>query len=93
MSDYKIDDTQLAALRRRCAQRGIELEFSGNFPWIYLRKVNGHWINEEDYYLADHGFTVAWYPTKNTDHVIKLTDLKQIFRVIRKYAAYAKVNN
>ena len=61
---------------------GIELTLVGNCPWIYLISVNGKSVKER--YLAEHGFTIAWYPTK-PNYDAELTDIGEIFKVIRKY--------
>ena len=45
---------------RRLKKIGIELELIGNYPWIYLRSVNGNWIKDEDFINANHGFTIGW---------------------------------
>lgn len=56
----------------------IKLELIGNYPWIYLRGVNGNKVKET--YLANHGFTIGFL---NKEFVF--TDLKEIFKIIRKY--------
>lgn len=58
---------------------GITLDLVGNYPWIYVRKINGKTVTEK--YLANHGFTMAFI--NGTDGT--LTDLKEIFKLIRKY--------
>lgn len=58
---------------------GITLELVGNYPWIYIRKINGKLVTER--HLANHGFTIAFYNGSDA----KLVDLKLIFNLIRKY--------
>jgi len=58
---------------------GIVLELVGNYPWIYIRKINGKIVTEK--YLANHGFTIAFYNGADS----KLTDIGEIFKLIRKY--------
>jgi hypothetical protein len=41
-------------------------------------------IKKEDYYFGNHGFTVAFLPSK-PDKKMKLTDITKIFKLIRKY--------
>jgi hypothetical protein len=72
----------LNTLVKRMKKMGIELELIGNYPWIYLRKVNGNTVKEKFY--ANHGFTVAFLPTKPEDK-LELTDIGEVFKVIRKY--------
>lgn len=72
----------LLSLVTRLKKIGITLELVGNVPWIYLRSVNGNLVTEK--FLGNHGFTIAWHPTKPGDF-IELTDIKEIFTIIRKY--------
>ena len=72
----------LSKLVLRLKQIGIEIEMISNYPWIYLDKVNGNKIQEEDYFCGNHGFTIAFYQIKQE---IKLTDISKIFKIIRKY--------
>lgn len=60
----------------------INIELMGNAPWIYIRKINGKIITEK--FLANHGFTVGFYPIKN-DEYFEFTDISEIFKLIRKY--------
>lgn len=69
----------LEKLVRRLERIGITLELEGNYPWIYMRKVNGKRVLEK--FHAVHGFTIA---TQTSDPT-QLTDKKEIFRTIRKY--------
>lgn len=59
---------------------GIDIEMAGNYPWIYLSKVNGNSV--KDKFRSDHGFVVAML---RLDGGVDFTDLKEIFRTIRKY--------
>lgn len=62
----------------------IEIELIGNYPWVYLYKVNGNAIKEDDYYLANHGFTVSFMPMSEQEEM-KITNIKKTFELIRKY--------
>jgi hypothetical protein len=72
----------METLKRRLARIGIDLEFVSNYPWVYLHKINGRVVEER--YLADHGFTVGFLPIR-ADQSFRFTDLKVIFKLIRKY--------
>lgn len=61
---------------------GIQLELIGNYPWIYIDKINGKKVTEK--FQGNHGFTIAFTPIK-LDQPIELTDTKEIFNLIRKY--------
>lgn len=77
-------ENKLDIFTNRLKKIGIEVEYMGNFPWIYLSKVNGKQITET--YQAEWGFTVAFRGTKyGEENVVEFTDLKTIFNLIRKY--------
>jgi hypothetical protein len=68
----------------RLKKIGVEVELVGNIPWIYLNKVNGNKVKQEDY-NANHGYTIAWYPVRLGQEPHLDADLKRTFKVIRKY--------
>lgn len=68
----------------RMKKIGIDLELSGNVPWIYLDKVNGNKIKPEDY-SANHGYTIAWWPVRAESKPHLGSDIKRTFNIIRKY--------
>ena len=68
----------------RLKKIGIEVELVGNFPWIYLDKVNGKTVTEK--LNANHGFTIGWYPARsNSEPKFNWLYIIFIFDVIRKY--------
>ena len=77
-----MDKTKLDILISRMSKLNIKLELVGNYPWIYLHKVNNNLITEK--YLANHGFTIAFLPIKK-DQKLQLTNISEIFKIIRKY--------
>jgi hypothetical protein len=79
-----MEDNVLNRLVPRLKRIGIEIEMSGNIPWIYLEKVNGNRIKKEDYYCGNHGFTIAFYPIR-VGQTMELTDIRKVFEIIRKY--------
>lgn len=70
----------LDAFVERMMLLGIEVKLSGNYPWIYLSEINGKRVKPEDYYLGNHGFTIAWYRD-----VMEITDITKTIALIRKY--------
>jgi hypothetical protein len=66
----------------RLKKLNISLEISSNYPWLYLRKVNGKLVKE--LYQSEHGFVIGYSPIR-IDSVYKLNDLSVIFKTIRKY--------
>jgi hypothetical protein len=65
----------------RLKKIGIEVELVGNYPWIYIDKINGKRVTER--FEGNHGFTIAFLPLK--DQKMELTDITEIFKIIRKY--------
>ena len=79
-----MEDNVINRLVPRLKKIGIEVQLFGNYPWIYLDSVNGNRIKKEDYYLGNHGLTIAFYPNKE-GKVMQLNDIKKTFEIIRKY--------
>ncbi len=78
MSDLK----KLDVFVKRMSKLGISIELVGNYPWIYLDKVNGNRIKEK--FHADHGWTIGWLPVM-ANRPFTFTDIPEIFKIIRKY--------
>lgn len=76
--------TTLDTLIQRLNKIGIEIKLVGNYPWIYLEYINGNRIQKEDYYFANHGFTIAFMPMSEREK-IEILDIKKTFKIIRKY--------
>ena len=72
---------ELATLVRRLAKLKIKIECLGNYPFIYINKVNGKQVVE--LYSSEYGFVVAMNHWRTNDVVI--SDLKEVFKTIRKY--------
>ena len=66
----------------RLKKIGIEVELVGNYPWIYIDKINGKRVTER--FEGNHGFTIAFLPVRN-DQEMEFTDISEIFKLIRKY--------
>jgi len=61
---------------------GIEVELFGNYPWIYLDRINGNKVEEK--FHSDYGFTLAFLPARMGQET-NFTDITEIFKIIRKY--------
>jgi hypothetical protein len=68
----------------RLQKVGLKVELGCNYPWIYMEYVNGKRITEK--FRAEHGFTLAFMPIKEGQE-IKFTNIKEIFKLLRKYRA------
>ena len=66
----------------RLERIGINIELVGNFPWIYIDKINGKKVTEK--FLGNHGFTIMFTPIK-LGQTHEFTDIQEIFKLIRKY--------
>ena len=80
----------LSILKNRLSKLGIELEFVGNYPWIYLERVNGIRIRQEDF-TANHGFNIAWFGIRNEDKIKLAEDPKTIIALIRRYVTESRL--
>ncbi len=65
---------------KRLEKLNVKVELFGNYPWIYLDKVNG--IKVKNKFHAEHGFTLAFSPIRK-DQDYEFTDIKRIFEEIR----------
>jgi len=61
---------------------GIKVELVGNYPWVYIDKINDKEIEET--FFGNHGFTIAFLPIRENQE-LKFTDIGEIFKLIRKY--------
>jgi len=67
----------------RLKKIGIDVKLSGNFPWIYIDEICGKRVTET--FAANHGFTIIFLPGRNDSPPSEFTDIKEIFKLIRKY--------
>ncbi len=74
----------LTVFVNRMQKLGIEVKLGGNYPWIYIDEINGKRVQKEDYYLGNHGFTIAFIPLK-LDKKMEITDINKTIKLIRKY--------
>ena len=79
-----LDTTKLDIFMQRMNKLGIDIQLSGNYPWVYIDKVDGNRIKKEDYFQGNHGFTITFLPIRK-DQEMKFTDIGKIFELIRKY--------
>jgi hypothetical protein len=73
--------TTINSFINRLKKIGIEIELVGNYPWVYMTKVNGKRVMGT--FMAEHGFTVFFMPVR-LGQVEKITDIKVIFNKIRE---------
>ncbi len=73
----------LKVLSNRLKKIGIDVQFAGNYPWIYLDSINNVRVKEKTS-DANHGFNIAWLPVRK-DLPFKFTNTKEMFQLIRNY--------
>lgn len=66
----------------RLRKLGVEIKLVGNYPWIYIDKINGRKVTET--FEGNHGFTIAFLPIR-VGQDLHFTDIGEIFRLLRKY--------
>ena len=67
----------------RLKKIGIDVKLSGNYPWVYITEICGKRVTEKFY--GNHGFTIIFLPVRNDSPPSEFTDIKEIFKLIRKY--------
>lgn len=77
-----MDTLKIDTFQRRLRKIGVDVEFSVNFPWIYMVSVNGNHINIEDRYMSNYKFT-AFILAQN-DEIVFL-NRRKTFSIVRKY--------
>lgn len=82
-NNTELSTDKLKVFIERLKKLGIEVKLSGNFPWIYLDKINGVRVTER--FEANHGFTVMFLPGRNDSPPSEFTDITEIFKLLRKY--------
>ena len=66
---------------------GIEVKLSGNYPWVYIDEICGIRVKEK--FAGNHGFTIIFLPVRNDTPPSDFTDIKETFKLIRKYSREA----
>ena len=67
----------------RLKKIGIDVKLSGNYPWVYINEICGKRVTEK--FDGNHGFTIIFLPVRNDSPPSEFTDIKEIFKLIRKY--------
>lgn len=75
--------SKLNSFYKRMKKAGILVEMAGNYPWIYLDRVNNKRVTEK--FHADHGFTIGFLPIQ-PDKEFEFIDIGELFKIIRKYS-------
>lgn len=73
--------TTIDSFVNRLGKIGIKVELIGNYPWVYLHKVNDVVITNKMH--SNHGFTV-FFKAIEADCEDTITDISAIFKQIRE---------
>jgi hypothetical protein len=82
-SSTKLTGDKITRFVERLKKIGIEIKLQGNFPWVYIDEICGKRVTET--FEGNHGFTFIFLPGRNDSPVSEFTDIKEIFKLIRKY--------
>ena len=82
LATVRIMMDKLTIFVNRMNKLGIDIKLVGNYPWIYIDEINGKRVTEK--FQGNHGFTIAFLPIRK-DQEINFTDIREIFKLIRKY--------
>jgi hypothetical protein len=69
---------QVDRFRNRLERIGIQVTFSGNYPWIYFATINGKKVTGTFY--GEHGWTAFFM---QLDGSYKFSDRKEVFDKVR----------
>ena len=75
-------ENKITTFIERMKKVGVDIILSSNYPWIYIDHINGKRVVET--FMANHGFTLTVIPIR-PDGEIEFSDIKEIFKLIRKY--------
>ena len=72
---------KLLTFLSRLSKIDIPVICSVNYPWVYIESIKG--INVEEKYGSEYGWVLGYL--KNNEEEFQFTDVKEIFKLIRKY--------
>ena len=85
----KLTGDKIKVFVERLKKIGIEIKLVGNYPWVYIDEICGKKVTET--FEGNHGFTLIFLPGRNDSPVSEFTDIKEIFKLIRKYVEETKL--
>jgi hypothetical protein len=86
----KLTGDKITVFVERLKKIGIEIKLQGNFPWVYITEICGIKVKERLY--GNHGFTLIFLPGRLDSPPSEFTDIKEIFKLIRKYTNEKRIN-
>jgi len=82
-TNVEITGDKIKVFVERLKKIGIEVKLIGNYPWVYINEINGVRVTEK--FAGNHGFTIIFLPVRNDSPPSEFTDIKETFKLIRKY--------
>ena len=82
-TNTKKTNDKIKVFVERLKKIGIDVKLSGNFPWVYIDEICGKRVTEK--FDGNHGFTIIFLPVRNDSPPSEFTNIKEIFKLIRKY--------
>jgi hypothetical protein len=77
--------TTIDSFYKRLKKIGIHVEMIGNYPWVYMDRVNGKEVRGD--FEGNHGFTIFFRATRMGQEDT-ITDVTTIFKKIRETLCY-----
>ena len=85
----KLTSDKIKVFVERLKKIGIEVKLVGNYPWVYIDEICGKKVTQR--FNGNHGFTLIFLPSRLDSPVSEFTDIKEIFKLIRKYVEETKL--
>lgn len=76
-----MEDAILTNFIKRLKSIDIDIELTGNFPWVYLAKINNIVVKQKS--SSEHGFVLGYQPIR-ANGTFRFDNLPKTFKVIRK---------
>jgi hypothetical protein len=89
-SSTKLTGDKITRFVERLKKIAIEVKLVGNFPWVYIDEICGKKVTET--FEGNHGFTLIFLPGRLDSPPSEFTDIKEIFKLIRKYTNEKRIN-
>ena len=90
-SNTEITGDKIKVFVERLKKIDIEVKLVGNYPWVYIDEICGIKVKEK--FEGNWGFTLIFLPPRNDSPPSEFTDIKEIFKLIRKYIIIKKQND
>ena len=74
--------TNIERFINRLKKCGVTLDLLGNFPWVYIAKINGNTVKEKR--DSEYGFVLGYTPIRPGEE-FNFLPLRETFELIRKY--------